>query len=138
MHSRSRWMVHGDVAATVDQLLRGQSSAPEVRSVGPDGVLVVERPILQGPRRGAPEASAVARSVVPLPAPATALERARCGCSAAASRRAWCCRQRARARWPVQLTDELLRADAVLAGRHQVGRHPELRKRAAMVLCRSM
>ena len=44
-------MVHGDVAATVDQLLR-TAIDPEVRSVGPDGVLVVERPALQGPRRG--------------------------------------------------------------------------------------
>ena len=43
--------------------------------------------------------------------------------------RAWWQVARTR-RWPVQLTDELLRADAVLAGRNQLGRHPELRKRA--------
>ena len=129
MHSRSRWMVHGDVAATVDQLLRGQSSAPEVRSVGPDGVLVVERPILQGPRRGAPKRPPLPAPVVPLPAPATALERPlRVFCCGIAPRLVL---QAARTRrWPVQLTDELLRADAVLAGRHQLGRHPELRKRA--------
>ena len=129
IHSRSRWMVHGDVAATVDQLLRGQSSAPEVRSVGPDGVLVVERPILQGPRRGAPKRPPLPAPVVPLPAPATALERPlRVFCCGIAPRLVL---QAARTRrWPVQLTDELLRADAVLAGRHQLGRHPELRKRA--------
>jgi stage III sporulation protein SpoIIIAA len=129
MHSRSRWMVHGDVAATVDQLLRGQSSAPEVRSVGRDGVLVVERPILQGPRRGAPKRPPLPAPVVPLPALATALERPlRVFCCGIAPRLVL---QAARTRrWPVQLTDELLRADAVLAGRHQLGRHPELRKRA--------
>ena len=32
--------------------------------------------------------------------------------------------------WPVQLTDELSRADAVLAGRNQLGRDPDLRRRA--------
>ena len=39
--------------------------------------------------------------------------------------------QAARSRqWPVQLADELNRADAVLAGRNQLGRHPELRRQA--------
>ena len=129
MNSRSRWMVHGDVAATVDQLLRGQSSAPEVRSVGADGVLVVERPVLQGPRRGSLKRPPLAVQVVPLAAAATASERPlRVFCCGIAPRLVL---QAARnRRWPVQLTDELLRADAVLAGRNQLGRHPELRKRA--------
>ena len=129
MNSRSRWMVHGDVAATVDQLLRGQPSAPEVRSVGADGVLVVERPVLQGPRRGSLKRPPLAVQVVPLAAAATASERPlRVFCCGIAPRLVL---QAARnRRWPVQLTDELLRADAVLAGRNQLGRHPELRKRA--------
>ena len=129
MNSRSRWMVHGDVAATVDQLLRGQPSAPEVRSVGADGVLVVERPVLQGPRRGSLKRPPLAAQVVPLAAAATASERPlRVFCCGIAPRLVL---QAARnRRWPVQLTDELLRADAVLAGRNQLGRHPELRKRA--------
>ena len=129
IHSRSRWMVHGDVAATVDQLLRGQPSAPEVRSVGPDGVLVVERPALQGPRRGQLKRPPLTAQVVPLAAAATTSQRPlRVFCCGIAPRLVL---QAARTRhWPVQLTDELLRADAVLAGRNQLGRHPELRKRA--------
>ena len=129
MHSRSRWMVHGDVAATVDQLLRGQPPAPEVRSVGADGVLVVERPVLQGPRRGLRQPPPLAAQVVPLATPATGSERPlRVFCCGIAPRLVL---QAARTRrWPVQLTEELLRADAVLAGRNQLGRHPELRKRA--------
>ena len=129
MHSRSRWMVHGDVAATVDQLLRGQIPAPEVRSVGDGGVLVVDRPALQGPRRGSTRRQPLAAQVVPLAPAVPAAERP--------LRVFWCgiaprlVLQAARnRRWLVQLTDELLRADAVLAGRNQLGRHPELRKRA--------
>ena len=129
MHSRSRWMVHGDVAATVDQLLRGQIPAPEVRSVGDGGVLVVDRPALQGPRRGSTRRQPLAAQVVPLATAVPAAERPlRVFCCGIAPRLVL---QAARnRRWLVQLTDELLRADAVLAGRNQLGRHPELRKRA--------
>ena len=129
MHSRSRWMVHGDVAATVDQLLRGQIPAPEVRSVGDGGVLVVDRPALQGPRRGSTRRQPLAAQVVPLATAGPAAERPlRVFCCGIAPRLVL---QAARnRRWQVQLTDELLRADAVLAGRNQLGRHPELRKRA--------
>lgn len=37
MHSRSRWLVHLDVAATVDALLRGQAARPQVRQLAEDG-----------------------------------------------------------------------------------------------------
>lgn len=37
MHSRHRWLVHRDVAGTVDLLLRGHSARPEIRELGPDG-----------------------------------------------------------------------------------------------------
>jgi hypothetical protein len=37
MHSRRRWLVHADVAATVDALLRGQAARPQVRELGEDG-----------------------------------------------------------------------------------------------------
>jgi stage III sporulation protein SpoIIIAA len=40
MHSRHRWLVHREVAATVDLLLRGQVSRPEIRELGPDGQLL--------------------------------------------------------------------------------------------------
>ena len=37
MHTRDRWLVHTDVARTVDALLRGQSARPQVRELGADG-----------------------------------------------------------------------------------------------------
>ena len=37
MHSRHRWLVHRDVAGTVDLLLRGHSARPEIRELGADG-----------------------------------------------------------------------------------------------------
>jgi stage III sporulation protein SpoIIIAA len=39
MHSRQRWLVHRDVAATVDRLLRGQSPRPQIRELGEDGAV---------------------------------------------------------------------------------------------------
>ena len=125
IHSRSRWLVHGDVASTVDQLLRGGSPTPEVRSVGADGRLRVESPLPRGPRRlQSPPAPA---QVVPLPA-AMKARPLRIYCCGIAPRLVL---QVARShQWPVQLTDELSRADAVLAGRNQLGRDPDLRRRA--------
>jgi stage III sporulation protein SpoIIIAA len=37
MHSRHRWLVHREVAATVDLLLRGHAARPEIRELGADG-----------------------------------------------------------------------------------------------------
>jgi stage III sporulation protein SpoIIIAA len=42
MHSRHRWLIHRDVAQTVDGLLRGQTSRPQVRELGPDGRLQLQ------------------------------------------------------------------------------------------------
>ena len=126
IHSRSRWLVHGDVAATVDQLLRGATPTPEVRSVGADGRLRVESPLPRGPRRLHAPPTAAAQ-VVPLPA-ALKARPLRIYCCGIAPRLVL---QVARSQqWPVQLTDELSRADAVLAGRNQLGRDPDLRRRA--------
>jgi hypothetical protein len=44
MHTRHRWLVHRDVARTVDWLLRGQAPRPEIREVGPDGQLTRQAP----------------------------------------------------------------------------------------------
>lgn len=44
MHTRHRWLVHRDVARTVDWLLRGQTARPEIREVGPDGLLTRQAP----------------------------------------------------------------------------------------------
>ncbi|WP_050757212.1 AAA family ATPase [Cyanobium sp. PCC 7001] len=42
MHSRHRWLIHRDVAQTVDGLLRGQTARPQVRELGPDGRLQLQ------------------------------------------------------------------------------------------------
>ena len=39
MHTRNRWLVHRDVAATVDLLLRGQNARPQIRELDGDGLL---------------------------------------------------------------------------------------------------
>ena len=44
MHSRSLWLVHLDVAATVDLLLRGQAAMPQLRQLGADGQVLVQAP----------------------------------------------------------------------------------------------
>ena len=49
MHSRHRWLVHREVAGTVDLLLRGQSPRPESRELGPDGQLLLRQPPLMAP-----------------------------------------------------------------------------------------
>ncbi len=44
MHSRSLWLVHLDVASTVDLLLRGQAARPQLRQLGADGQVLVQEP----------------------------------------------------------------------------------------------
>ncbi len=66
MHSRHRWLVHADVARTVDLLLRGQAARPQVRELAADGqVRLAEAPspasrVAAGPRL-------VQRPLPPLP-----------------------------------------------------------------------
>ncbi|MFO7629643.1 MAG: AAA family ATPase [Prochlorococcaceae cyanobacterium] len=64
MHSRQRWLVHTDVARTVDLLLRGQRARPQVRELGADGQLLLQEP--------QPEASPVVAAAL---APAAAADR---------------------------------------------------------------
>ncbi|TGG91942.1 MAG: AAA family ATPase [Aphanocapsa feldmannii 277cV] len=67
IHSRSRWLVHTDVAATIDALLRERPVAPQVRSLDAEGRLLLCTPQPRRPRRpgGSPGAAAAS-----LPAPA--------------------------------------------------------------------
>ncbi len=69
MHSRHRWLVHGDVASTVDLLLRGQTSRPQVRELGEDGQLQL-RDLAPAPP-GVPSAVAPRspRRLAPVPLP---------------------------------------------------------------------
>jgi stage III sporulation protein SpoIIIAA len=58
MHARDRWLVHTDVARTVDALLRGQSVRAQVRELGADGQVRLQRPVdvigLAGPEAPPP------------------------------------------------------------------------------------
>jgi stage III sporulation protein SpoIIIAA len=58
MHSRHRWLVHRDVARTVDQLLRGQVARPQIRELNAAGELRLHDPAM----------APVAKAPVPPPA----------------------------------------------------------------------
>ena len=146
MHSRHRWLVHRDVAGTVDLLLRGQPSQPQVRELGSDGRLVLGD---VGPVRPAPPpawttAAAPRRpgpaplAVVPRPDPAASRPAAPgaappvpalrvYGVGLAVQQLEEAVRRR---QLPVQVVDEPEQADAVLSVRGQLGRDPELRRQA--------
>jgi len=146
MHSRHRWLVHRDVAGTVDLLLRGQPTQPQVRELGSDGRLVLGD---VGPVRPAPPpawttAAAPRRpgpaplAVVPLPDPAASRPAAPgaappvpalrvYGVGLAVQQLEEAVRRR---QLPVQVVDEPEQADAVLSVRGQLGRDPELRRQA--------
>ncbi|MEB3266797.1 MAG: AAA family ATPase [Cyanobacteriota bacterium] len=67
MHSRHRWLVHQDVARTVDQLLRGQLARPQVRELGVAGELrVLDHGVTDGPPRATPTGP---RRLAPVPLP---------------------------------------------------------------------
>lgn len=156
MHSRGRWLVHADVAATVDALLRGQAARPQVRELGEDGrvhiqhdrppaVPAASRSITGGagpvrPRPAAhppaqPRASASSAVVEPfaaVPALATGPGRPptplRVYGAGIPSR---LLEQVVRARClPAQVVADLDAADVVLSVRQQLGRDPQVRRRA--------
>ena len=162
MHSRHRWLVHRDVAATVDQLLRGQTPRPQIRELQADGQWRLQESApeppgsngassfsgdLAPPRRPghrsplaavplpdptaqAPHRRAMAEPLAdPPPAPATAEpEPLRlCGLGLAPTRLQEIIRAR---QLPVQLVPDVEQAEVVLSVRGQLGRDPELRRRA--------
>ncbi len=57
MHSRQRWLVHRDVAATVDLLLRGLPARPQTREISAEGALLLRDPPAGGPAAEAPRLS---------------------------------------------------------------------------------
>jgi stage III sporulation protein SpoIIIAA len=73
MHSRHRWLVHRDVARTVDQLLRGQGVRPQIRELGDDGQWRLEEPPEPGVSPDSRDAMAprrpLGRSLAPVPVP---------------------------------------------------------------------
>jgi len=163
MHSRHRWLVHRDVAATVDQLLRGQTPRPQIRELQADGQWRLresapEPPGPNGasgysgeiapPRRPAssrplaavplpdPTARAPHRQAIPGPPVAEPTDTARgakpeplrlCGLGLAPARLLEVIRAR---QLPVRLVTDVEQAEVVLSLRGQLGRDPELRRRA--------
>ncbi len=148
MHTRSRWLVHRDVARTVDLQLRGQSAHPQIRELGEDGRLRFEEPAPAPPlhrplRRAAPGVDArPLLAPVPLPDPLQpsparrAEEVARPGLDPVLH--LYCCgisgqllEQVVRSRQlAVERVTTVERADAVLSLRQMLGRDPDLRRLA--------
>ncbi len=149
MHSRHRWLVHRDVAGTVDLMLRGQATHPQARELGGDGRLLLRDdgpaarpapppawatprppawPAAPAPRRPGPAPLAV----VPLPDPAAPRPVASpalriYGVGVAAQQLEEAVRRR---QLPVEVVEEPEQADALLSVRGQLGRDPELRRQA--------
>jgi stage III sporulation protein SpoIIIAA len=152
MHTRHRWLVHRDVARTVDWLLRGQTARPEIREVGPDGQLTrqapspptpspptLSSPTLASPQpQHRPEHPPILRGgehpalVLPLEdepglvaSPGQSLRVYGSGISRSQLE------QVARSRQlPVELAGSVELADVVLAVRQQLGRDPHVRRQA--------
>jgi stage III sporulation protein SpoIIIAA len=149
MHSRERWLVHRDVATTVDLLLRGQTARPQTRELDEAGALrLQEAPVEAGaarsPRRPVPlplpdpEARSPHRpaSATPAPAngPAPLQEQPEppqplrvCGVGVSRTLLEEAARSRS---FPLEVVEAPEGADLVLSLRGQLGREPALRRRA--------
>ena len=148
IHSRGRWLVHSDVAQTVDLLLRGQTVRPQVRELDDTGHLRVQEPPVPTPlRRPLPPVRGGERprprlAAVPLPPleprlrepgsepegvpPLTGPLRVY-----GAGIPRGLLEQVVRARQlPVQVAGSVELADVVLAARQQLGRDPHVRRLA--------
>ncbi|MEX0587988.1 MAG: AAA family ATPase [Cyanobium sp.] len=146
MHSRHRWLVHRDVARTVDLLLRGQSARPETRELGADGSLQLKdaAPTEKGLSVVPPPSLSSRPRIVqrPLPAPDAPVRGAAgeelLGVAGPPVLRVYGAgvsrgqlEQVVRARQlPVEVVDSVELADVVLSQRQQLGRDPHVRRQA--------
>ncbi len=62
MVERDRWIIHEDVAATVDRLLRNREPLVQLRSLDEHGQVVIERPTLSGPQWPPPTGSTLSQT----------------------------------------------------------------------------
>ena len=149
MHSRERWLVHRDVATTVDLLLRGQTARPQIRELDEEGELrLQEAPVEAGaarsPRRPVPlplpdpEARSSHRLASAAPAPANGSAPLQeqpeprqplrvCGVGVSRTLLEEAARSRS---FPLEVVEAPEGADLVLSLRGQLGREPALRRRA--------
>jgi stage III sporulation protein SpoIIIAA len=151
MHSRHRWLIHRDVAGTVDLLLRGQAARPQIRELGADGQLQLRDPlppaippsILTSSQRTFPSPSL---APVPLPDPSAPAPHRQAEPTAprlaappsppplrlyGAGLSSRVLEAAARSRQlPVRVVETVEQADAVLSLRGHLGREPELRRSA--------
>ena len=149
MHSRQRWMVHRDVATTVDLLLRGQSARPQIRELDEAGELRLQEapieavaarsprrplplplpdPEARTPHRPAAAAAATANGPAPLqehPEPPQPLRV--CGVGVSRTLLEEAARSRSLALEVVEAPEG---ADLLLTLRGQLGQEPALRRRA--------
>ncbi len=145
MHSRHRWLIHSEVASTVDLLLRGQVARPQVRELGPDGRLQLRDPPLATRSPIAPAAPRLSQRPLPpldpLPAPVGPEQQpleAEVGPAGRAPLRVYgagvsrsLLEQVVRARQlPVEVVGSVELADVVLSARQQLGRDPHVRRQA--------
>ncbi len=159
MHSRLRWLVHIDVAATVDALLRGHQASSQVRELDEDGGLRLQerpapRPLTTRPSPqslprlqqapASPETATTATRTAL--SPGDAAERPRSPALAGSARARMAppllrvyaigvgrasLEQVVRARqFPVQLVGSVELADVVISPRQQLGRDPHVRRQA--------
>jgi hypothetical protein len=149
MHERHRWLIHQDVADTVDLLLRARTPRPEIRELTAAGQVQRREAVAPPPRTPAtpprpPGVGDRQRTLapVPLPDPASPSPRLRSEpgprsepaatlriCPVGLSERMLEGVLRSR-RLPIQCVSAVEQADAVLSLRGQLGREPELRRRA--------
>jgi len=149
MHSRQRWMVHRDVATTVDLLLRGQSARPQIRELDEAGELRLQeapieavaarsprRPVplplpdpeARSPHRPAAAAAAPANGAAPLQEHPEPLQPLRvCGVGVSRTLLEEAARSRSLALEVVEAPEG---ADLLLTLRGQLGQEPALRRRA--------
>jgi stage III sporulation protein SpoIIIAA len=151
MHSRQRWLVHRDVATTVDLLLRGQSARPQIRELSEAGELRLQEapappaepgatrsprspmplpdPVARSPHRPTAAAAGPANGPAPLqdelPGPPPPLRV--CGVGVSRTLLEEAARSRSLALEVVEAPEG---ADLLLSLRGQLGREPGLRRRA--------
>ncbi len=142
MHSRHRWAVHTDVAATVDQLLRGLQPRVQERELTPEGgVQLVDPPQPSGLLSPPSPRPAAGR---PLSVPVSVLKTSAAEVSPPAPPentdvlQVLCCGITPRLvdetirshGWTARVVDDLSEADVVLSIRLGLSRQPSLRRQA--------